>query len=234
MKSDKAKVLHEICGRPMIGYVMRTAIDVAGGNVVVVVGHQAEQVKQAVRRVGDAFFAYQEKQLGTGHAVLCALPYIPATVDQVVVLCGDVPLIRANTIAELTADHEVHQRDVSLLAVSVENPKGYGRVIFDGQGQLTAVVEEKEADAGQKLINNINTGIYVVKREFLQQALPQLRSDNVQNEVYLTDIVALGYRQNRRIGAVVGSDSNEIIGVNSRDDLQIAEKLMKLRDGEKS
>ncbi|MFZ1986428.1 MAG: NTP transferase domain-containing protein [Desulfatitalea sp.] len=234
MKSDKAKVLHKICGRPMIDYVVRTAIEVAGSNIVVVVGHQAEQVKQAVGRVGKALFANQEKQLGTGHAVLCALPFIPAAVDQVVVLCGDVPLIRTTTIAALTADHDLHQRDVSLLAVSVENPKGYGRVIFDAQGQLTSIVEEKDADAAQKLIKNINSGIYVVKRQFLQQALPQLRSDNAQNEIYLTDIVDFGYRQNRRIGAVTGSDSNEIIGVNSRDELQIAEKLMKLRDSEKS
>lgn len=234
MKSDKAKVLHEICGRPMIDYVVRTANEVAGSNVVVVVGHQAEQVKQAVGRVGEALFAYQEKQLGTGHAVLCALPFVPAAVDQVVLLCGDVPLIRTTTISALIAEHNLHQRDVSLLVVSVENPKGYGRVILDAQGQLTAIVEEKDADAAQKLINKINTGIYVVKREFLQQALPQLRSNNAQSEVYLTDIVALGYRQNRRIGAVIGSDRNEIIGVNSRDELQIAEKLMKLRDSEKS
>ena len=234
MKSDRAKVLHEICGRPMIEYVMRTAIEVAGRNVVVVIGHQAEMVKKAVNAVGEAHFALQEKQLGTGHAVLSALPFIPVGVDQVVILCGDVPLIKAATIQGLSVEHNCHDRDVSLLAVCVDDPKGYGRIIFDGLGELNAIVEEKDANPSQKLINTINTGIYIIKRNFLEQALPLLRSDNAQNEVYLTDIIGIGYRQKRKIGVVIGDDSKEIIGVNSRDDLQIAESLMKQRDGEKS
>ncbi|MBI5897578.1 MAG: NTP transferase domain-containing protein, partial [Desulfobacterales bacterium] len=102
MRSDKAKVLHEICGRPMIDYVMRTAMKVAGKSVVVVIGHQAEKVKNAVNQAGEAYFAFQEKQLGTGHAVLCALPFIPSVVDQIVILCGDVPLIKAETIQKLS------------------------------------------------------------------------------------------------------------------------------------
>jgi len=234
MKSDKAKVLHEICGRPMIDYVMRTAIEVAGQNVVVVIGHQADMVKMAVNAVGEAHFALQEKQLGTGHAVLSALPFIPSAVDQVVILCGDVPLIKAATIQELSVEHSRHDRDATLLAVSLDDPKGYGRIIFDGHGELNAIVEEKDASPAQKKINTINTGIYIIKREFLEQALPQLRSDNAQNEIYLTDIIAIGYGQKRKIGAVISGDSTEIIGVNSRDDLQIAESLMKQRDGEKS
>ncbi len=234
MKSNKAKVLHEICGRPMIDYVMRTAMEVAGQNVVVVIGHQAENVKSAVTRVGNAYFALQEKQLGTGHAVLCALPFIPAVVDQVIILCGDVPLIRAKTIKELVADHDDHGRDVSLLAVSMDKPKGYGRIIFNDLGDLTAIVEEKDATPAQKLIKTINTGIYVVRKSFLEQALPQLRSDNAQNEIYLTDIIGIGYRQKLKIGALLGKDSKEIIGINSRDELQVAESLMKLGGGEKS
>lgn len=234
MKSDKAKVLHEICGRPMIEYVMRAAMVVAGQNVVVVIGHQAESVKKAVNRVGEANFALQEKQLGTGHAVMCAMPFISADVDQVVVLCGDVPLIKAATILGLSADHRRHGRDISLLAVSLDEPKGYGRIIFDDHGELTAIVEEKDATPAQKQIKVINSGIYIIKREFLEQSLPQLRSDNAQNEIYLTDVIGIGYRQNRKIGAVISTDSDEIIGVNSRDDLQIAESLMKQRDGEKS
>jgi len=234
MKSDKAKVLHEICGRPMIEYVMRTAIEVAGRNVVVVIGHQAENVKKAVNMVGEAHFALQEKQLGTGHAVMCAMPFISTAVDQVVILCGDVPLIKAETIQGLSVDHLHHNRDISLLAVSLDEPKGYGRIILDDRGGLTAIVEEKDATPAQKLIKIINSGIYIVKREFLEQSLPQLRSDNAQNEIYLTDIIGIGYRQKRKIGAVISADSQEIIGVNSRDDLQIAESSMKQRDVEKS
>lgn len=234
MQSDKAKVLHPICGRPMIRYVVETAAAIAGPNVVVVVGYQAEQVKQAAGRSGELRFAFQERQLGTGHAVLCALPHIPDPVEQVVVLCGDVPLIRSATIERLVADHNTHGRDVTILAVSMAEPKGYGRLVFNDAGDFVSIVEEADADVAQKKINIINTGIYVIKRAFLESALPQLRSDNKQNEVYLTDIVGLGYQQNKRIGAVIGGDSNEIIGVNSREELQVAEKLMKKRNREKS
>ncbi len=234
MKSDKAKVLHEICGRPMIEYVVLTANHVAGPNVVVVIGHQADLVKKAVMSKGEAIFAYQGQQLGTGHAVMCAMPHIPNTVEQVVILCGDVPLIRAATIDHLIANHNAHGRDLSLLAVQVEQPKGYGRVILDPTGQLIAIVEEKDADAAQKEINVINSGIYVVNKAFLEWALPQLRADNAQKEFYLTDIIKHGHSGGRTIGVVKGGGSAEIIGVNSRDDLQNAENLMKLMGFEKS
>ena len=172
--------------------------------------------------------------MGTGHAVLCAMPHIPAAVEHVVVLCGDVPLIQATTIEQLLADHYAHQRDVTLLAVDMPNPKGYGRLVFNENGALAAIVEEADADAGQKAITTINSGIYVINRNFLEVALPRLRSDNKQKEIYLTDIVGLGYRDGRSIGAVLGQDSNEIIGVNSRDELQLVEKLMKIRDSGKN
>lgn len=234
MQSELAKVLHPICGAPMIGFVVHTAAAIAGENIVVVVGHQAEAVKQAVLREAPAVFAYQERQKGTGHAVLCAMPHIPAAVEHVVVLCGDVPLIQATTIEQLLADHYAHQRDVTLLAVDMPNPKGYGRLVFNESGALAAIVEEADADAGQKAITTINSGIYVIKRKFLEVALPRLRSDNKQKEIYLTDIVGLGYRDGRSIGAVLGRDSNEIIGVNSRNELQLVEKLMKIRDSGKN
>ncbi|RJQ84236.1 MAG: nucleoside-diphosphate-sugar pyrophosphorylase [Desulfobacteraceae bacterium] len=234
MKSDKAKVLHEICGIPMIQYVVGAATEAAGSNVVVVVGHQAEMVRQAASCAGPVHFALQERQLGTGHAVICALPSIPAEVKQVVILCGDVPLIRKDTIERLVSDHIAHARDLSVLVVEVENPKGYGRIVLNAEGELSAVVEEADADATQKKINIINTGIYIVKRAFLETALPQLRADNAQKEIYLTDIIGIAYREGRTIGAVKGSDSSEIIGVNSRDDLRSAETVMKVRIGEKS
>jgi len=234
MKSDKAKVLHEICGHPMIEYVVRTANAVAGSNVTVVVGHQAEMVKKTVSNVGRAHFALQEKQLGTGHAVLCALPHISDTVEQVVVLCGDVPLIQPATIQKLVADHNRYQHDVTILTIFVDNPTGYGRIVLTEDGQLTAIVEEADANPDQRKINIINTGIYVISKPFLARALPQLRADNAQNEIYLTDIIQLAYRDNRRIGTVMGSDSNEVMGVNSLAELQFVDKLMKIGRREKS
>jgi len=229
MKSNKAKVLHEICGRPMIDYVVRTANTVAGSNVVVVVGHQAEIVRQVVRKACPTLFAYQEQQLGTGHAVLCALPKVPESVEHVVVLCGDVPLIQATTIDRIVADHLTQERDVSVLAVSISEPTGYGRMVMDDRGHLTAIVEESDADDEVKAINVINSGIYVIRKSYLAAALPKLSTDNAQNEVYLTDIVKVAHAERRKIGVYVGTDSNEIIGVNSQKELQMAERLMKIR-----
>ena len=234
MKSDKAKVLHEVCGKSMIEHVVATAVDVAGPNVVVVVGHQADTVKQVVRKSFDVRYALQAEQLGTGHAVMCAMPHLPEAVEQVVILCGDVPLIKSATIHQLIKNHDEQKRDVTLLAVHLQEPSGYGRVLSDADQNLIGIVEEADADDDQKAITLINTGIYAVERGFLHDALPQIGSDNAQNEIYLTDIIGIGYEQNKILGTVVGQDSSEIIGVNSPVELQLAENIMIKRDIEKS
>lgn len=234
MKSDKAKVLHEVCGKSMIEHVVATAVDVAGPNVVVVVGHQADTVKQVVRKSFDVRYALQAEQLGTGHAVMCAMPHLPDAVEQVVILCGDVPLIKSATILQLIKNHDAQKRDVTLLAVHLQEPTGYGRVLSDADQNLIGIVEEADADDDQKAITLINTGIYAVERGFLHDTLPRIGSDNAQNEIYLTDIIGIGYEQNKILGTVVGQDSSEIIGVNSPVELQLAENTMVKRDIEKS
>ncbi|MEJ2040936.1 MAG: NTP transferase domain-containing protein, partial [Desulfosarcinaceae bacterium] len=178
MKSDKAKVLHEICGRPMIHYVVEAAVNLAGPNVHVVVGHQADRVQAIVEKDHKVRFALQAEQLGTGHAVLCALPGLGPEINDVIILCGDVPLIHCRTIEQLVADHKTHQRHVTLFAVEVNEPTGYGRVLFDAERQLVAIVEEADASREQKAIRSINTGIYVVERTFLAATLPELKADN--------------------------------------------------------
>lgn len=229
MKSNKAKVLHEIQGRPMVSYVAETARRVAGNNVVVVVGNQAEKVRQAVSKNEDLLFAYQEKQLGTAHAVLCAVPQIPEPCTEVVILCGDVPLIRPETVSRLIKDHLKAQRDVSLLAVELENPFGYGRILLDSSDQLSGIIEEADATAEQKHIKMINSGIYCVNKEFLMRALPQIRSNNAQSELYLTDIIEIGYIEKTTMGVMVGADDREILGVNNLKDLQQVDAIMKTR-----
>lgn len=226
MKSDKAKVLHEICGKPMIEHVVQTATQIAGSNVVVVVGHQGEKVKGIVDRIANVGYALQADQFGTGHAAQCALPHVPEQVTDIVILCGDVPLIRPGTIHRLIETHSEANRDVSLLAVEIDQPKGYGRIILDGQGDLSGIVEEADASESQKKIKLVNTGIYAVKKGYLEDALPMLNTENAQAEIYLTDIIGIGYDQGRSIGICIGDDNSEIIGVNSRDELQRAEKLM--------
>ena len=193
-----------------------------------VIGHQADQVRQTIGESYDVQFAVQEQQLGTGHAVSCAVPFLSDTADHVVVLCGDTPLIRHSTIEEMISQHKANQRDVSVLAVRVTDPSGYGRVLLDTQGQLTGIIEQADANEDQKKINLVNSGMYVIRKSFLIDGLPLLKSDNAQKEFYLTDIVELGRSQNRNIGAIVGSNSDEIIGVNSPVELETAEKLMKI------
>ena len=140
MKSDKAKVLHEITDRPMIEYVVEAAGSVAGANVIVVIGHQASKVRECLAGVNDLIFAHQDKQLGTAHAVLCALPHIPDHCEEVVILCGDVPLIQSETIINLVEDHLDNARDISLLAVELDNPHGYGRVVLDASRAVTGII----------------------------------------------------------------------------------------------
>ncbi len=229
MKSNKAKVLHEIQGKPMILYVVETSRKVAGDNVIVVIGNQAETVRSVVSESAELIFAYQEKQLGTAHAVLCALPKIPQGCDHVIVLCGDVPLIQADTINELVEEHLDAGRDVSLLAVEMENPFGYGRVLVDGRKQLLAIIEESDATETQKKIKLINSGIYCIDKAFLTQALPDIQPNNAQGELYLTDIISIGYRQKRNMGIMTGTNCQQILGINTCQDLEAVDAVMQIR-----
>ena len=227
MKSDRAKVLHEIQGRPMVLYVVETAKKIAGDDVIVVIGNQAEEVRAIVSDSAELLFAYQEHQLGTGHAVLCALPQIPDHCDHVVILCGDVPLIQPETIAALVEDHLEARRDVSLLVVEMDNPFGYGRILLDGNKQIAAIIEEADANAEQKLIKLINSGIYCIDKTFLSEALPKIRSNNAQEELYLTDIMSIGYQEKRKMGVMVGTNYMQIIGINTCEDLARVDEVMK-------
>ena len=226
MKSDKAKVLHKINDKPMILRVAQTAKNVAGDCIVFVIGHQAEQVKKTVSDFGDFIFAYQHEQLGTGHAVSCALPFLPDYVNDVVILSGDVPLLTSETIFRLIKDHKSAKRDLSLLAVNVDNPEGYGRVFYDENMNVTSIVEEADANIEQKSVKTVNSGIYCVDKELLSSSLKKIDSDNSQKEYYLTDIIQIGYFEGKKVGALVSDDYEEVVGVNSLNDLKKAECIL--------
>ena len=226
MKSDLAKVLHPILGKPMINYVLETAGEVARHNIVVVVGHQADAVKRICSQLPGVEFALQEKQLGTGHAVQCAMPKLKEDVEDVLILCGDVPLLKAETVRRLLADHRQNKRTLSLLAVEVDQPQGYGRVIMDDQRNLTRIVEEADANADEKDVKLINSGIYCVNKRFLEVSLARITPDNAQGEFYLTDIIGIGYDSGNSIGVMVGGDALEVSGVNSIDDLKFVENVL--------
>jgi UDP-N-acetylglucosamine diphosphorylase/glucosamine-1-phosphate N-acetyltransferase len=230
MKSPRAKVLHEAGGKPMVVHVVQAAREVAGEDVVVVVGNQAEEVRRVVSAAAPAVrFALQERQLGTGHAVMCALPLVPEACAAVVILCGDVPLVRAATLAALIDGHRASGRDLTLLAVDLPEPRGYGRVLLDGDGRVRGIVEEADATAAERALTTINSGIYCARRDFLQAVLPRLGRDNAQGEYYLTDIVRLGCEEGRRVGLARGEDPEEILGVNTPEDLARIEEILARR-----
>ena len=230
MKSDLAKVLHPILDQPMIRYVLATASSIVADNIVVVVGHQADEVKRVCSQSPGIRFALQEKQMGTGHAVLSAMPQLADNVEDVIILCGDVPLLKEKTVRLLLDDHRKNKRIVSLLAVEIDQPRGYGRVIIDDQRNLSRIVEEADATAAEKEVKLINSGIYCVDRRFLDESLAQITPDNAQGEFYLTDIIGIGYQANKKIGVMVGDDDMEVSGVNSIDDLKFVEKFMLKND----
>lgn len=226
MKSSRAKVLHEINGRPMILFVVETAKQIAPNNVILVVGNQAEKVEAVVTKEAQVAFVLQTRQLGTGHAVRCAMSEIAPEIKEVLILYGDVPLLKPQTIQMLIEAHGSDSNDVTVLAVEMDDPTGYGRILCDDQGRFCGIVEQADADDKQKKIKLINTGIYCVKRAFLEKTLDQIKADNKQAEYYLTDIVALGYAQGHRIGFVKGGDSAETTGINTLKDLAQVERIV--------
>jgi UDP-N-acetylglucosamine diphosphorylase/glucosamine-1-phosphate N-acetyltransferase len=229
MKSSEAKVLHKILDRPMIEFVIKAAKKVAGNNIVVVIGHQADKVREVVSKSAEVRYAIQEKPCGTGHAVLCAMPHLPENIKKVVVLCGDVPLLSSDTIHGLIENHEKYNYDISIIAVETDNPKGYGRIMLKNKQHVSKIVEEADATEEQKKIKIINTGTYCVNNEYLQEFLKKIKTSNAQEEFYLTDIIEIGDKAGKVVGVMIGDDPEEFIGINTREDLMRVEDIMRRR-----
>lgn len=213
MKSSLPKVLHPIAGRSLLKHVLDTAGGLASSEPLnVVIGHGADQIEAALSSE-NVRFILQTEQLGTGHAVQQALPYIQS--DAVVlILYGDVPLIKQHTLEKLTT--LVSKDSLALLALSLENPSGYGRIERDDKGDVIAIVEQKDANQTQLMINEINTGVMAVYGEHLQRWLPMLSNSNAQGEYYLTDIIALAKADKVAIKTEQPANEWEVLGVNNR------------------
>jgi UDP-N-acetylglucosamine diphosphorylase/glucosamine-1-phosphate N-acetyltransferase len=225
MKSERAKVLHAIAGIPMIRYVVETALSVID-DVVVVIGHQAAAVRDALAPYGNLYFALQEEQLGTGHAVLTALPVLPKQMTHVVILCGDTPLIRPTTLDRLLRTHKSRSRPLTVLTTVLDNPSGYGRIVLNSEGNVVGIVEEADASEQEKKITMVNTGAYCIDTGFLRKCLPELTSDNAQGEFYLTDVVARSHQEGVCATVVAADNPFEVLGVNTLEDLATVEKLI--------
>ena len=248
MRSGRAKVLHQVAGRPMILYAVDLALKVAGNRIAVVVGHQGDDVRQVIEEgvagkagVEAVAIVKQEKQLGTGHAVLQSRPVFggkkqPAPAEYLI-LNGDTPLLKEQTVRELLKVHRSEGAAVTILTAKLDDPTGYGRVIRkDGDGEqqgktdsaeVLKIVEDRDATAAERKVQEINVGTYVVSGDLLFRALQRLKPHNAQGEYYLTDIVETAVAQRRRVVAVMLREPEEGMGVNTRRHLAAAEQVVR-------
>lgn len=233
MKSATPKVLHEISGRSLVGHVVAASRELDPTHLVVVVGHAREQVTAHLAAIdADVRTAVQYEQNGTGHAVRMALEELGADrpAGTVVVVCGDTPLLTGETLAALTATHEADGNAVTVLTAEVPDSTGYGRIVRDeATGAVTAIVEHKDATDAQRAIREINSGVFAFDGALLADALGKVRTDNSQGEEYLTDVLGILREAGHRVGAAVGADHRQILGINNRVQLAEARALLNAR-----
>ncbi len=229
MRSKRAKVLHPVCGKPMIAWVLEAIGELRSRGLVdrilVVVGKDAERVEEVVG--GRAICVRQAERKGTAHAVMCAAPYIGE--DLLLVVTGDSPLLRSDTLAELFKVQREEGAWLTLLTARMEDPTGYGRILRDRRGLVRGVVEEKDATPEERSIKEVNTSTYLFQWERLKEVLPHIQADNVKGEYYLTDAVGLMAEAGGIISTVEALDASEVLGINDRCHLSQAEKIMRSR-----
>jgi bifunctional UDP-N-acetylglucosamine pyrophosphorylase/glucosamine-1-phosphate N-acetyltransferase len=227
MKSDLAKVLHRIEDRPLLDHVLDTVADVGIGHTVVVVGHQAEAVKETCARPG-LDFALQQPQLGTGHAVQVAVPAL-AGGGHTVILAGDVPLLRAETLARLIDGAVASGAAATVLTCVVPDAGAYGRIVKDAAGRVLKIVEARDASPEELAIGEYNTGVFCFRTDMMIEALANLTTDNDQGEYYLTDTVGWLVAGGHDVAAVATDDPDEVVGINTVAELAEAERLLRAR-----
>lgn len=221
MKSDLAKVLHLLGGKSLLTYSLDIARSVGSEKIVVVVGHQADLIRDRFRDQG-LFFVEQVKQLGTGHAVLQAKDHFDGYLGAILILCGDVPCLKVTTVQRLMAHHFEEQATVTVMSIILNEPGGYGRIVKGSLGAVLKIVEARDASPDEKKIREINTGIYCVDGRFLFEAVSEIRNDNAQREYYLTDIIEIAVKKGLPVRSFIASDPIEVMGINTREDLETA------------
>ncbi|MGM0578409.1 MAG: bifunctional UDP-N-acetylglucosamine diphosphorylase/glucosamine-1-phosphate N-acetyltransferase GlmU [Myxococcota bacterium] len=227
MRSDRAKVLHPVLGRSMAAWPVEAALDAGAARVAVVVGHQADEVREALEAEfpdRDLIFPLQERQNGTGDAVRHARDATEGA-DSVLILCGDTPALDADTLRGLLHTHRQQERVLTLLTFELDDPTGYGRIVREG-GRVAGIVEHKDATEAQRAIREVNAGVYLVRRDLLFSALDRVGADNAQGEVYLTDVVGILASDDESVGACVLDDPTVVSGVNTRAQLAALEGAM--------
>ena len=225
MKSALPKAAHKICGKAMARHIIDACKNVGVENIVCVVGHEAEKVRNALGE--DVAYALQAEQLGTGHAMMQAMPHINS--NSIVVLPADTPLITPQAIKTLIETHIAESNAATLLTAVLEDASHYGRVVRNVDGSVLSICEAKDADEATLAIKEINTSIYCFDADLLAENLKQLKTDNVQGEYYLTDVIELLNKAGHRVGAVVAENSSDTLGINNRIELAEATAVMHRR-----
>lgn len=227
MKSRLPKVLHKLGGKYMVEHVINAVRKLGVEEFIAVVGHEAQMVEEAL---GDGItYALQQEQLGTGHAVMMALPYIKEEEGHVLVVCGDTPLLRTETLKKLWDDHLGSESSCTVLSALLADPTGYGRMVRKDDGTILKIVEQKDASPAELAINEINTGTYCFNLKSLREVIKEITPNNAQGEYYLTDMVALLGAKGLKVNAVIAKDFNETKGINSRGQLAEAEEILRMR-----
>jgi len=226
MKSDLPKVLHKVNGNYLVDHVINNARKAGINRQILIIGHKAELVRESLKD-NDVEFVLQTEQLGTGHAVMMAEPLLSDFDGDLIVLCGDMPLIRPATIAKLIEERKKLNAAAMVLSVVLDDPGSYGRVVRDSDGLLKAIVEFRDADDQTKAIKEVNTAAYCFDWRQLKPTLSELNDDNNQGELYLTDTISILVSENKKVGAVIADDSNEGYGINSVEELSLVEDLIK-------
>ncbi|MEI6209561.1 MAG: bifunctional UDP-N-acetylglucosamine diphosphorylase/glucosamine-1-phosphate N-acetyltransferase GlmU [Desulfuromonadales bacterium] len=229
MKSGLIKILHPAAGQPLIAWPVAAARGAGADPIVLVIGHQANAVQNAFRGAGDIRYAMQEEQLGTGHAVACALDELAGFHGTVLILCGDTPLLSSATLSALLMFHRDNSSDITVLTALMDDPFGYGRVVRDASGRVVRIVEQKDADPEEQELREINSGIYCVESDFLFGNIRSIGNDNAQKEFYLTDLLAIAVRKGLVCLAMPTADATEIMGVNDRSQMAAAARVLRRR-----
>jgi UDP-N-acetylglucosamine diphosphorylase/glucosamine-1-phosphate N-acetyltransferase len=231
MKSDLPKVVHEVAGRPMVAWVVEACRAAGFARVILVVGHKQEVVRAVFAGEGDVGFAVQAEQLGTGHAVLCALDLLSKVDGEVVVLAGDGPLIRAGTLKKVIEKHRASEASATIATSVVEDATGYGRIIRDASGRFAAIVEDKDATDEQRKVREINPSIYCFDAHKLVERLPRLSNANAKGEYYLTDIPGMLRDEGEVVEVVDAMPPEDILSINTPEQLAEVDSILRDRLG---
>ena len=232
MKSSRPKVLHSLAGRPIVEHVLRAADPLHATSTTMVVGHGASEVQQALAARSGLQFVVQSPQLGTGHALLQTESLLAKQHGDVLVLYADVPLLTTQTLERLLETHREKRASATVLTARLADPYGYGRIVRDASGRIERIVEERDASAGERAIQEINSGIYVLALAPLFKALHQIATDNAQGEYYLTDVIAAYRQQKLPVETLCLDNADELRGINSREDLADLSKVLRTQKNE--